>query len=161
LRPTASFARARRSIARENAARAGGARLEYSSSVQPSGETLPSPHVVLVVEPHTSVRERVVQALAERYCVYAAATADAALELLLAIEPVVIVCGVALGELDGATFVRRARETVAGRRASFVALADHAFPIDVIHAIQAGVRQCIEAERDPSSVLRAVDRFDV
>jgi CheY-like chemotaxis protein len=117
--------------------------------------------VVLVVEPHGDARERVVQALAGRYQAHTASSAAEALELLGILEPVVIVCGVELGELDGATFVRRARETPAGSRASFVALADHARPLDVIHAIQAGVRRCIEAERDPSAVLRAVDRFDV
>jgi DNA-binding response OmpR family regulator len=114
---------------------------------------------VLVVVPDDGTREDILVALAPRYRAYGARDAEEASEILAWIEPRAVLCdATSPSRLDGFALVRRLRADQPGRCA-FVMLTRARCGSDMIHALQAGARCCVEVPVDLAAMGSALCRI--
>ncbi|HEY8088076.1 MAG TPA: response regulator [Polyangiaceae bacterium] len=114
---------------------------------------------VMVVEPDDAQRAELSEALSVQFRVVDCTDAFQAAEVLGAIPaPDLIVCTVALPQVDGCSFARRLQTRAAFQRVPFIFLTREKNVDETLRALSAGARQCIEKPVKMPQLLEKVGR---
>jgi CheY-like chemotaxis protein len=114
---------------------------------------------VMVVEPDDTQRAELTAALSTQFRVVECADAIQAAETLGTLPPPdLFVCTVALPQVDGCSFAQRLRTRPAFQRVPFIFLTREKDVAEMLRALSAGGRQCIEKPVKMPQLIEKVGR---